>query len=284
MTELFNATQLAPTREVAPGLFWLGGCKEIRYKSGLVHSYGSAYLVAGATHTVLVDTGHPKDWRRLDQQLDVVLDHIGHDGVDYLFPTHAEVAHAGNLGRLLAKYPNALVVGDTRDYHLLYPQFADRLRPSSVGERLDLGGSEFVFVAAVVRDLVNTMWAYDSARKCLFVSDGFAYMHHHNAGECGLTTEELDDPPLEEFTAAFAEFALYWTRFVDVRPFCRQIDVLRERYQVDMIAPAHGAVVMDPATTVPKVYDGFEFESRARWKITDDPDAKDDDASVVGAR
>jgi len=265
---LFNVAQLAPTREVAPGLFWLGGCKEIRYKDTLVHSYNSAYLLAGTDRTLLVDTAHPKDWRRLDQQLDVVLGHLGREQVDYLFPTHAEVAHAGNLGRLLDKYSAARVVGDTRDYHFLYPEHADRIMPGSVGDRLDLGGSGFVFVDAAVRDLVNTMWGYDTARRCLFVADGFAYMHHHNAGECGLTTEEQTDPPLEEFTAAFSEFALYWTRFVDVRPYCARIEALRHEYPTELIAPAHGALITDPDITVPKVYAGFEMESRARWKQT----------------
>lgn len=261
---MLDIPELAPTREIADGVFWLGGCKEIRYQGQVVHSYGSVFLVVGDERTLLVDTGHPKDWERLAEQLDRVLAHCGRATVDYLFPTHAEVAHAANLGRLLDRYPSAVVVGDTRDYHLLWPEHTDRLRPAAVGERLDLGGSEFVFVEAVLRDLLNTQWGYDTGRRVLFVADGFAYMHHHAAGECGRTTEELADPPLEEFTAAFAEYALYWTRYVDVAPHCERVDRLLTELPTDVIAPAHGGVITDVERTVPRIYRGLALEGQLR--------------------
>ena len=101
---------------------------------------------------------------------------------EYLVPTHSEVPPAANLASLLDRYPESLVYGDVRGYHLSFPE------------------------------VVDPRWGYSTAQRCLFPGDGFAYMHHHHHGECGMTAEECPNLPVEEFTTLFAEYALYWTR------------------------------------------------------------------------
>ena len=194
----------------------------------------------------------------LQQQADGLLSR----GIPEIAYQHPEMPHSANLGRWLSKYPDAVAVGDVRDYHLVFPDLADRLVPLDAGDRIDLGGTEFVILEAIIRDLVTSFWGYDTRRRALFPGDGFAYMHHHQSHECGYTAEELPDLPIPEFTAIFAEYALYWTRFTDMEPKIRQLETLLSGSDpIDVILPAHGCPILDPSATVDKVKEGL----RAWW-------------------
>jgi len=246
-------------RVLAPGVSWIADCLEVVFEERLVHAYHSAYLVSGTEASLLVDTGHLKDWLEIERQLDVLIA-AGAPEVRYIFPTHAEMPHSASLGRLLKKFPHAVTVGDVRDYHLIFPEFVDRLVPMGVGEEIDLGGTRFVLLDAIVRDLVSSIWAYDTRSRTLFPGDGFAYLHHHSVGECGKLAEQLPDLEVAEFTAAFAENALYWTRFTDLEPHIRRLDeLLGGEHPIDVIAPGHGCPILDPPLTVPKVKQGLRL-------------------------
>lgn len=237
-------------REFAPGVFWVGGCLVVRIVDPIIHSHFGAYLVQGSKRNVLVDTGHPQDWSRVKAHLHQL---VGSDGLDYIFPTHQEYPHAGNLGSLLELYPRAKVIGDVRDYHAYFPEFTDAYVGAGVGDRIDLGDRDFVLLPALIRDLPSTLWGYDSGARVMFVSDGFAFSHQHLAGECDLLSGELGREPAKEEIAWVNERALHWTKFVDSEPIFEQIDELFDRYPVDFIAPAHGSVIDEPEKVVPRM-------------------------------
>ena len=150
--------------------------------------------------------------------------------------------YCGNLGRLLRAFPDAKVIGDTRNYELYVPEAAHRLQPMAPGEKIDLGGSTFVVVPAVVHDLVNTLWAYEEERKILFVSDGYPYTHDHREGECAMTSNELAQLPRVEDTRVVIEGALGWTRYVDAQI---TIDRLRALRLEDLLG--RDPIQIDPA-------------------------------------
>ena len=247
-------------RQLAPGLDWMAVCTALSHEDIVVHSYHSMYLMSGADASLLVDCGNPKDWTAVQRHVQAML--VGRPPLRYIVPTHTEVPHSGNLGRLLNLFPDAVACGDVRDLHLIFPRFADRLRTASEGDIIDLGGGRtFEFVSAPIRDLVTTLWGYDRRERALFTADGFAYMHHHLAHECGRVAEEIPDLPLGEFSAIFNSYALYWTKFTDIRPHLDHLRSLMERYPTELIAPAHGSPILDPASTVPKVVEGLLAES-----------------------
>jgi flavorubredoxin len=252
-------------RPIAEGVTWLGECLVLPYRGVMLHSYHSLYLIAGKSGSLIVDTGHPKDWATVEEQLDELLTG-GAPPVRYLFPTHAEVPHSANLGRLLAKFPDAEVCGDVRDYHLLFPGCESRLRPMAVGDSIDLGETTFVFVEAVVRDLVTSVWGYDTRSRTLFPGDGFGYMHHHEAGQCGKLAEEAPELPVADLTALFTEIGLYWTHFTDIEPVVRDLDELLSSAErpVEFIAPAHSSPISAPAVTGPKVKSGLRRAGGSR--------------------
>jgi flavorubredoxin len=244
-------------RELAPGIHWVTDCITIYDRGRPLHAYSSAYLVEGDDASLLVDTGHPRDWDEIVRQLDI-LHAKGAPPVKYIVPTHSEVPHAANLAQLLERYPDARCYGDIRDYHLIFPEYMDRMESRTAGDRIDLGRTEFVFVEAVVKDLVTSVWGYSTAQRCLFPGDGFAYMHHHHLDECGKVAEECPDLTIEEFTALFAEHALYWTKFTDMDVVIKKLDALLDvDFPVDLIAPGHGNPVLNPSVTFPRVKDGL---------------------------
>jgi flavorubredoxin len=243
-------------RELAPGVFWLGQCMEQAWQGAILHNYNSTYLVCGEESSLLVEAGHPQDLPALEAQLEQLLA-LGVSPLRYVFCTHQETPHSSGIARLLDRRPEIQVCGDVRDYHLVFPGCEDRLRPLAVGDALDLGGSAFAIVDAVVRDLPSTQWGFDVRRRVLFPGDGFAYSHYHQAGMCGRTAEEAPELALEDMTGLFAELALYWTRFTDMTPYTARLERLLDDLDVALIAPTHGLPITDRRRTVPAVLGGL---------------------------
>jgi hypothetical protein len=137
------------------------------------------------------------------------------------------------------------------------------------GTRLDLGGPEFVFVEAVMKDLPSSQWGYESSQQVLFVSDAFAYSHRppteeddhptHRQGECSLLASELGVPPGPEQIVWITRAALYWTRFVKMERLLGAFSGLLDVYPARLVAPAHGAVIDDPDAMVWRIWDALSL-------------------------
>jgi len=274
-------------REIRPGVFWLGDCLEQRAKGKIYHTYNAAFLVCGTEASVLVETGHPKDFPLIDGQMQQIL--ANRAPLKYLFVTHQETPHSGGLGRVLHRYPDAVLCGDVNDYHLAFPQFAHRLMPMREGDSIDLGGRSFVAVEPVIRDLRTTYWGFDTGQRVLFPGDGFAYSHYHEDGHCGLCAEEAVSLDLPDVSAVFADRALFWTKFTDMRIYVDRLQHLLDRLDVRAIGPSHGLPVLDPAATVPKIIEGLLYggsvpESGTETGLAPPPDLAATKPEPVAAR
>lgn len=247
-------------REIAPGLWWIGVCMGLPYQDTELHTYNSAYLVAGRAAALLIETGHPRDAEATLTQVQRALERTGVP-LRYIFTTHQETPHAGGLGYLLKHFPDAVVCGDVRDYHLVFPQHARRLRPLAAGDELDLGGTRIRVLHPVLKDLTSTLWAFDPLRRALFPGDGFAYSHYHGQRQCGRLAEEVPDLPFAEMAGLFAEAALYWTRFVAIEPYIARLDALLDELDVRLIAPTHGLPIGDVPAIVPAIRRGLRAVS-----------------------
>lgn len=244
-------------REIAPGVRWLGDCMLWPTPDKLEHSYSSAFLVSGTERSLLVDTAHPKDWAVLRGQLDGLFA-AGVPPLAWVFPTHPEVTHSGNLGRLLRHYPSARAIGDLRDLQLVFPALVDRMDQRGIGDAVDLGDRRFVFVEAIFRDLISSLWGYDEGEQVLFSSDGMGFGHYHGEEHCGKFVEEIPDLPIPELTGIFMEYALYWTRLKSVEPHMEKLrKLMEEDHPVRIVAGAHGSPVADPDLTMPRVREGM---------------------------
>jgi flavorubredoxin len=258
-------------RKLADGIYWLGDCFTWPAAPGaeLEHAYTANYLVAGSECSMLVDTGHPNDWDAVSRQLDTLLD-AGIPELKWIFPTHPETTHSGNALRLLTRFPRARMIANTLDFHLIFPDFTSRFDHITIGDEIDLGGRQFVFVEAVFRDLVSSVWGYDRGAQALFCADGLGFGHYHAAKHCGMLTEEIADLDIEELTKEFMESALYWSRLKSPVPHSKRLlELIETDYPVKLIAPAHGSPIMHPAETVPRIIEAMATMA-AKLRLADE--------------
>ena len=235
-------------RLVLPDLAWLGGCSNSAGWPGpasrrrpITHEPCVAYLILGAQKTVMLDTGHFAHWHSLEGQIEQMLQGRR---LDYVFVSHQEIPHTGNLGRLLGKYPQAKAVGDVRDYHLFHPEVAlERLVPMRHGEALDIGDRQIVFLDALWKDLDGTMWAYDTRLKMLFGADIFGYIHQDDENICGTMLHEMS-PELAERASERAALPFFGLRQRSQTSRVAAFRRLLERYPVDIITSGHTAPIM----------------------------------------
>lgn len=257
-TDSINATALP--RDLAAGIQWLGECYPMPYRGQVLHSYDSLYLVSGSDASLLVDAGLPLDQAVVMRQLARALD--GRPPLRYIFLTHQETPHAGGIGRLLDRFPGAIAVGDVRDYHLFFPDLERRFRTIGSGEQIDLGGLTFRVVEPAIKDLVSTLWGVVPERGTLFCGDGFAYAHHHRAGQCGKLAHQLPGLEIEELGGLFIEQALNWACFVDPEPFVEGLERLLASQGIRVVAPTHGLPITDLNTALPAIRAGLRSASK----------------------
>ncbi|MCO5065000.1 MAG: MBL fold metallo-hydrolase [Rhizobiaceae bacterium] len=241
-------------RKITDSILWTGRCLLFEYKGGPIHSHLSAFVVLGSEKTMLIDTGLVAEFPNLLKDVETFLD--GRP-LDYLFPTHCELPHCGAIEHWIDRYPDCEVVGNVRDFDLYYPRIANRLNVKKAGDSIDLGNRRIVFVPAVWQDLPS-LWAFDTKDRVLFVSDGFAFLHKHEDGQCDLFTGEHPAPDVESIKF-FNQLALQWTRYFDAELTFNDIDQMLGQLQPRMIAPAHGGVINMPEELLPLIKEGMRI-------------------------
>ncbi len=96
---------------------------------------------------------------------------------DYLVVQHMEPDHSGSLKAFLAKYPETVVIGNTKTFVMISQFFSEELKFEKLevkeGDTLDLGTHTLTFVNAPMVHWPEVMVTYDSKDKVLFAADGF---------------------------------------------------------------------------------------------------------------
>ena len=255
-------------REVAPGVFWLGECLEQRQQGKIYHGCNACFLVVGATASMLVETGHPKDFPIIEGQLNKLL--AGKPPLKYLFVTHQETPHCGGLGRVLSRYPE----GDPlRRRERLSPGLPAIRAPHALdeGRRRDrprrprlpgrrAGGARHAHHLVGLRD-ARARAVPRRRLRLQPLSRGPSLRPRRRGG--GLARPQ-------DTTAVFADLALWWTKWADMRNYCARLDRLMETLGVKTVCPTHGLVITDVARTMPKVKEGLLYGSSVGERGTND--------------
>lgn len=259
-------------RELSDGLYWTQECLPLGTLSELeqfdlerwvesnedVHGCQNAYLFSD-DRNLLFDTLTQPNGDRVVELIDDLLD--GED-LDYLVISHPEANHAGNTFTILEAYPDAtlLVPGEAAGYgsghsaeHELYhiavdtPADVDRvpneIRYVEPGDSIDLGTHTVEFEAPLFPDHSFTLWMSERTTNTLFTVDWMGFLHQHS--NCVKTASELDRDVAVEQVFRFHALAFPWMRFADTDAIERAVDDVRERFDPDVIAPAHGMVMTE---------------------------------------
>ena len=204
----------------------------------------NAYLIRGASKTVLLDTV----WGPYDKEFVARLkEEIPLDKIDAIVMQHNETDHSGALRELLREIPGTPVYCTAKGEAILRGHYHQDWNYVNVktGDKLDLGGESLTFIEAPMLHWPDTMFSYyNGCGGVLFSNDGFG---QHYASESLFNDEVPQAEMMREAEKYFANI---------LAPFCPMVtrkvkEILAMNLPLAMICPSHGVIWRrDPASIV----------------------------------
>jgi flavorubredoxin len=197
---------------------------------------------------IIVDTGAPV---HRDTWFEQVLSLVEPEDVRWIFISHDDSDHTGNLHELLHLCPNATLIAN---FFMTERQSVDRPLPlqrmcwMGPGDTLDAGDRRLHLVLPPVFDAPTTRGLYDEKTAVLWAVDAFASMVPD--GVC-----DVGDVPAPMYDATFGllnSLVSPWHCWLDPSRYRKHCDDI-ESLGLLAIASAHGPVLTGTAIT-----DGFE--------------------------
>jgi flavorubredoxin len=227
-------TRLEPTR-IAPETF-------------LIHNHdgeGTApviiplnSMVIRAKEPVVVDTGFAE---HRDQFLEDVFSLIDPEDIRWLYISHDDVDHTGNVNELMRLAPNATLVINW----FMAERMGASLQVSPLrqrwlgdGEILDVGDRKLMTIRPPVFDSPTTRGLFDTTTGVYWASDSFATPMLHVARN----VDELDPGFWGEGMAMFSRYVSPWLELVDDAKFQKTVDRI-EQLGAQVLAGCHTPVV-----------------------------------------
>lgn len=234
-------------------------------------------MVIRAAEPVIVDTGLPGNE---DRYLEDVFGLVEPEDVRWIFVSHDDVDHYGNVPVLVERCPNATVVGSWFLQQRLHGELdlpPNRWRWVTDGDTLDVGDRTLAVVRPPLYDSPTTRGLFDPRTGVYWASDCYA-----TPVTTGTAFAEDLDP--EEWAGGMTTFGLWnspWASIVDPDAFareCRRIEDLDLRVianchgpaiEASLLQRAHAIVRQIPGAPVPpqpdqavldQIVAGFEAE------------------------
>jgi len=194
----------------------------------------NSYLINGGKKTALIDTVDP----RTEEELIVNLNKLKIKKIDYLISNHAEQDHSGTIPVIIDLYPEAKVVTNEKCKNMLIDLLHipdKKFKVIRDKEKLSLGNKTLEFIITPWVHWPETMVTYLKEDKILFSCDFFG--SHYASSDLFIEKEEIE---LMNAKRYYAEIMM---------PFRSQIKrnlKKLEDYEINIIAPSHGAVYQNP--------------------------------------
>lgn len=188
--------------------------------------------------TVLVDTGAAPERERWWQQVEAVVDP---GDVRWVFLSHEDADHVGNLPEVLDRCPGATIVTSWQLGERLAASHVvplDRCRWLNDGERTSLGQRDVVAVRPPAYDSPTTRGLYDVGSKAYWAADCFGVPVPHPVDEVG----QLDRDVWERGTLRFGSLLSPWVIDLDPRRWRRAVSRI-SALDLRSIVSAHGPAI-----------------------------------------
>lgn len=213
------------------------------YLSGKeVHSSVNAFVING-DESLVFDTLGPASDQKIINDIEEI---VGENGLDYIVLSHMEPPHAANGLKIKDHFPDARIVTSTDashgQMHDLYG-IEDAIQVDT-GDQFDLGkGYEVEFHRTIFTDMGMTIGMFEHLTKTLFTVDWVGY--YHMDGQCGMFADEIAADLDLDSLVRFHSGALYWFKYADSEKVGELLDLVEERYNPEILAPAHGNVIRE---------------------------------------
>lgn len=196
-------------------------------------SYNS-YLVKGSEKTAIIDTMYPPKTKEYIKRL--VENNVGK--VDYIVANHGEQDHSGSIPALLEKYPNAVVLTNSKVAENIKSMLHvpdEKIRIIADGEEVSLGDKTLKFIFAPGVHWPDTMFTYIKEDNVICTCD-FLGAHYTFSDVFAVESKELEHSAKRYYAEIMMPF----------RMMCKRYTQQIKDMNVDMILPSHGPVYTNP--------------------------------------
>ncbi len=180
-------------------------------------------FVIKAGDPVLVDTGMGKDGDAFMQALEAVIDPRD---LKWIWLTHDDADHTGNLRRVLKAAPQARLVAFSLAILRLstaWPVPMERVYWLNPGDSIEAGDRRLTAVRPPLFDNPTTIGIYDSKSAAFFSADCFGGLIPAPAGN----TEEIEPEMLAMGMTSWASGDSPWVHMAEPARFSRSLDEIR---------------------------------------------------------
>ena len=227
-------------KEIKNNIFYCGlnDCERKIFDELIPLEHGTSYnsyLVKGSEKTAIIDTMYPPKTEEYIENL--VKNNVDH--VDYIIANHGEQDHSGSIPALLKKFPEAVVVTNSKvrdniKEMLLVPE--EKIRVINNGEELSLGDKTLRFILAPGVHWPDTMFTYIVEDNLICTCD-FLGAHY--------TFDDIFADDSKELAMSAKRY--YAEIMMPFRTMCKKYTQLVRELNPEMILPSHGPVYKNPS-------------------------------------
>jgi len=186
---------------------------------------------------------------------------LGDTAPGYVFLTHTELPHTGNIRTILDAWPGArLVCSSAILPHVELPWWVteDQIHYGYAGTDENYGGRRIQFLDGILKDQPGTHWMVDDRTGTLFSADAFGYLFPAAADRA--FDDELDGGVPGDWLHRYHASAFRFLPLVRGERVKADIAKVFARREIKILAPTHGNAVRG---------DVVRFVDRFNQAITD---------------
>lgn len=194
----------------------------------------NSFFIEGETHNALIDCVDP-------EKIGILLDNLREgrfNRIDYVVLLHSEQDHSGSIFTILDLFPDSKVVCTAKVKELMAIHLhltEERMIVVKENDSIDLGGMSLTFYPIPFAHWPDNTMAFLEPQNILFSSDLFG-AHYTEENE----VSTINDKQKKAARGYFSEIMMPFRR--NIAKYAAKVDSMNPK----MIAPAHGAIWLEP--------------------------------------